>query len=343
VSVLVPEERIAAVRRHTQLSRLIGRDVALRQRGREHVGRCPFHSEKTPSFTVVDAKRFWHCFGCGAHGDAIQWLIQRHGLSFADAVASLDGGRLPTPEEAARDDAAERRRDEAEAERRMTMRELARSLWAESVAIAGTPGEAYFRGRGITIGLPPTLRYHARVALGPRFARVWLPAVVAAVKGWDGKIDAVHRIFLDPGSVAAGRPRKAAIETGKALLGTVKGGAVRFGAAAPVMTTCEGLETGTAILQALPETALWAGIDATHMAAIRWPDAVRMLDIFADRDRVSAKPGMFFGKRPGEYWAQRAAAAFIASAAGRRARIVMPPPIAGMGDKADFNDLLLAG
>ena len=59
--------------------------------GREWKACCPFHQEKTPSFTVNDEKGFYHCFGCGAHGDAIRFLTDQRGLPFMDAVKELAG------------------------------------------------------------------------------------------------------------------------------------------------------------------------------------------------------------------------------------------------------------
>ena len=61
------------------------------QAGREWKACCPFHNEKTPSFTVNDDKGFYHCFGCGAHGDAIRFLTDHRGMPFMDAVKELAG------------------------------------------------------------------------------------------------------------------------------------------------------------------------------------------------------------------------------------------------------------
>jgi DNA primase len=77
------------LRGRTTLSAIIGKSVKLTKKGKEFAGCCPFHSEKTPSFTVNDEKGFYHCFGCGAHGDAIRWLVDRQGLQFMDAVRDL--------------------------------------------------------------------------------------------------------------------------------------------------------------------------------------------------------------------------------------------------------------
>ncbi|WGF86516.1 DNA primase [Marinivivus vitaminiproducens] len=68
---------------------VVGRFVRLTRRGREHVGLCPFHKEKTPSFTVAGDKGFFHCFGCGASGNAIDFVMKLEGLEFRDAVLRL--------------------------------------------------------------------------------------------------------------------------------------------------------------------------------------------------------------------------------------------------------------
>jgi DNA primase len=82
----------------------VGRKVKLIRKGREHSGLCPFHNEKTPSFTVNDEKGFYHCFGCGAHGDVVGFAMRSQSLSFPEAVerlASEAGLEVPraTPEE----------------------------------------------------------------------------------------------------------------------------------------------------------------------------------------------------------------------------------------------------
>lgn len=71
------------------IAELIGSRVALKKRGNNYHGLCPFHNEKTPSFTVSATKQFYHCFGCGAHGNAIGFLMEYDRMEFLDAVAIL--------------------------------------------------------------------------------------------------------------------------------------------------------------------------------------------------------------------------------------------------------------
>jgi DNA primase len=77
------------LRARVTLSSVVMRTTKLQKAGREWKACCPFHNEKTPSFTVSDEKGFYHCFGCGAHGDVIRWMTDQRGLAFMDAVREL--------------------------------------------------------------------------------------------------------------------------------------------------------------------------------------------------------------------------------------------------------------
>ena len=79
------------LRSRVSLAELIGKRVRLVRKGREYGGLCPFHNEKTPSFYVVEDKGFFHCFGCGAHGDAIGFVMRADNLDFIEAVERLAG------------------------------------------------------------------------------------------------------------------------------------------------------------------------------------------------------------------------------------------------------------
>src|SRR5579864_429845 len=77
------------LRSRVSLADLVGKRVRLTRKGREFGGLCPFHNEKTPSFYVVEDKGFFHCFGCGAHGDAIGYVMRADNLDFIEAVERL--------------------------------------------------------------------------------------------------------------------------------------------------------------------------------------------------------------------------------------------------------------
>lgn len=82
-------EFLQQLRERVVLSEIIARSVRLTQRGKEKLGLCPFHQEKSPSFTVNDAKGIYYCFGCGANGDAISFLRSSQNLTFVEAVGHL--------------------------------------------------------------------------------------------------------------------------------------------------------------------------------------------------------------------------------------------------------------
>ncbi len=106
-----PSDFLDELRRRVPLSGVVGRRVRLIKKGREFTGLCPFHSEKSPSFFVNDDKAFYHCFGCGAHGDALSFLINADGMTFVDAVERLaDEAGLPVPKSAPVDPKARERR-----------------------------------------------------------------------------------------------------------------------------------------------------------------------------------------------------------------------------------------
>jgi DNA primase len=79
------------LRSRIAITDVVGSKVKLTKKGREYLGLCPFHNEKTPSFTVNENKGFYHCFGCGAHGDIIRFEMDANGLPFIEAVKKLAG------------------------------------------------------------------------------------------------------------------------------------------------------------------------------------------------------------------------------------------------------------
>jgi DNA primase len=86
---VIGQETIDRVRQQTGIVAVIGESVKLQRRGRTHVGLCPFHQEKTPSFHVNEERGFYHCFGCGASGDVFKFVQETRGFGFAEAVELL--------------------------------------------------------------------------------------------------------------------------------------------------------------------------------------------------------------------------------------------------------------
>src|SRR4030042_2375578 len=97
----IPEDKIDEIRNATDIVELIGSVIALKKRGKNYVGLCPFHHEKTPSFNVSPDRQMYHCFGCGVGGNVFTFLMQHEKVSFIEAVrvlAERAGISLPTYE-----------------------------------------------------------------------------------------------------------------------------------------------------------------------------------------------------------------------------------------------------
>ena len=140
----LPDTFLDEIRARTALSALIGRTLKLSKAGREWKACCPFHGEKTPSFTVNDDKAFGHCFGCGWHGDAFRWLMDQAGLEFMDAVRQLAaeaGLELPAG-------SAEAEQQAARVETVRGALETAQGVFAAQLEQAGVVME-YLAGRGV--------------------------------------------------------------------------------------------------------------------------------------------------------------------------------------------------
>ena len=143
----IPEHFLAELRSRVGLVDLVGRRVKLTRRGREHTGLCPFHNEKTPSFTVNEDKGFYHCFGCSAHGGAIDFVMNTEGLSFPEAVERLAGeAGMEVPQSAPRDREAEERRKNL-----YDVMQIAADWFEGQLAgLAGDGARQYIEGRGLT-------------------------------------------------------------------------------------------------------------------------------------------------------------------------------------------------
>ena len=158
------------LRARTVLSAVISPSVKLLRAGREWKACCPFHNEKTPSFTVNDDKGFYHCFGCGAHGDAIRFLTDHRGMPFMDAVKELAakaGMDVPAPDPKAREQA------ERAASLTDVMAEVAKYYSDQLNGINGSEARDYLKRRGIRqdtiqrfgLGLAPDSRTALKRAL----------------------------------------------------------------------------------------------------------------------------------------------------------------------------------
>lgn len=146
----IPQRFIDDLVARIDVVEVVGERVQLKKSGRNYSGLCPFHQEKTPSFTVSADKQFYHCFGCGAHGSALRFLMEYDQLRFPEAVEQLASRLgLDVPREGDNDpraQARERQRQEA-----VNLLELAASFFRERLKMA--PGQAardYLGQRGLS-------------------------------------------------------------------------------------------------------------------------------------------------------------------------------------------------
>jgi DNA primase len=296
---------IAAIRASQPISAIIGNSVKLRKAGREFVACCPFHNERSASFTVNDDKGFAHCFGCGWHGDGLDFIMAAHGVGLREAAERLTSGDLPVlavrtpgpPPEPERDATAE-----------------AIAIWRGAVDAAGTPAETYLRSRGLHLPIPASIRF-ARLRYGSRGDLH--PVLVSLITSAENKAIGVQRTYLKAGGMG-----KAAVPKPKLSLGRVRGGAIRLAPPAAELVVCEGMEDALTCQQELGRAA-WAAAGASMLSSMCFPPIVESVVIGADSDAA------------GEREAGKAAAAF--SGDGLRVRIMRPD-----GAK-DFNEQLMKG
>jgi DNA primase len=146
----IPEETIQQVIAATDIVALVGRSVKLRKAGTNFLGLCPFHNERTPSFNVSPSRGTYHCFGCGAGGSAIRFVMEHDGMSFVEAVKRLADAAGIRIEEEVWDANAE-----AEAKHRSLLLRAHREIteWFHQLLMKhkiAAPARDYLKSRGIT-------------------------------------------------------------------------------------------------------------------------------------------------------------------------------------------------
>jgi DNA primase len=144
---LIPQSFIADLLNRVDIVDVVGQHVKLKKAGANYQGLCPFHSEKSPSFSVSPTKQFYHCFGCGAHGSAISFLMEYSGLGYVDAIEDLArsaGLDVPREERTAN--------DVARAQQAMALSEVMSSAadWYRQQLKGNTRAVEYLKGRGLT-------------------------------------------------------------------------------------------------------------------------------------------------------------------------------------------------
>jgi len=261
-------------------SDLIGRYTNLRRAGNEWKGLCPFRDEKTASFYVNDAEGTYHCFGCGAGGDIIRFVREKHGLTFFETLEFLGAADLPVVLEEER----ARRVAENEAVRAAAIEEAV-AIWYAGCDPVGTDADRYARSRSITMDLPPSVRFvrtprwrdRKTGEIGPN-----CPAMALAVTMGD-EVVAVQCVFLrDHG-------RSKAMGKAKQSRGRIIGGAVRFDhgrETADEVIITEGPEDALSLAQELPTARVWATLGTAMMPSVVYPPEIRTIVIAEQNDKA---------------------------------------------------------
>jgi DNA primase len=144
---MIPQSFIADLLNRIDIVEVVGRHVTLKKTGANFQGLCPFHNEKSPSFSVSPTKQFYHCFGCGAHGSAISFLMEHSGLTYVDAIEELArSAGLTVPRE-------ERRpQDLAKQQQAIALSEVMSPAadWYKQQLKLNTRAIDYLKGRGLS-------------------------------------------------------------------------------------------------------------------------------------------------------------------------------------------------
>ena len=144
---MIPQDFIQQLLSRVDIVEVIDRHVKLKKAGQNYSACCPFHAEKTPSFSVSPSKQFYHCFGCGVHGTAISFLMEYNGMAFRDAIRELaESISMTMPVESNREESLEQVRASASLSEVMTA-----AMFFFRAQLKQTPKAIeYLKQRGLT-------------------------------------------------------------------------------------------------------------------------------------------------------------------------------------------------
>lgn len=332
----IPAHLIAEARSQA-IADVVGHRLRLTRAGRTFEALCPFHAEKTPSFKVDTKKQTFHCFGCGAHGDAIDFVMKYDGVSFREAVEAILGGGITRRTLSAAEQAAkeaelaerERQREAEDAAEIAKSRRVVKKFHTGShllTSAQAAPVRDYLSGRYILPGpgekpLPDCIRYHPRVE--HKDNRRAYPCLLVFAYDDQGEPVRMQAIFLEK---IGGRWLRAYHQGAKLSKLTYGRGCAHLPAILP------GDPTHT-IEAAGPETALSVWLSSSATVSITFGDsclgkatysqAVEKIDFAGENDDSNRR-------------AVESASAIYRSQ-GRRVGAIFPPE-----SLKDYNDLAAA-
>jgi phage/plasmid primase-like uncharacterized protein len=291
--VPIDQAVIDSIRQSNLLHEVVSRTTALKKQGRDYLGLCPLHDEKTPSFTISPQKGFFHCFGCGAHGDVIDFVRKTKGVSFKQAVAELTGKAQFDTQEIVKN-----KNIRPTPKKKKFEETLAKQIWESTQPLEGTLGEIYLKERNCWLPpdnshlrFIPELTYPLSPHKGEKF-----PALIGLV---------THAITQEPLTIrqiflSKDGKGKAPVKVQKINFKDLPAseGVIRLVADEDVfdtLTIAEGVETALTAFMAAPP--VWATGDSSNLSKLPVIGRVNDLLIIADNDEA--------GKRASETCATR--------------------------------------
>jgi DNA primase len=204
---VIPEEFLSAVQQRLDIVDVVGSYVSLKKQGRNLTGLCPFHNEKTPSFSVSPEKQIFYCFGCHKGGNALKFLMEIEGLSFPEAVekaAGMVGLEMPREQSTPQENAEMQRRRQYFKMMSEAASWYQQQLWSD----AGRQARQYLEGRGLTaepvqrFGLGLSEGWDGAVkhllGMGYELAAVEETGIVSRREGGNGFFDKFHHRLIFP-------------------------------------------------------------------------------------------------------------------------------------------------
>jgi DNA primase len=277
----IPDEVIDRVRERFNISDVAASfGFAFKRHGHEYLGICPWHKERSPSWTLNDAKGFAHCFGCGAHHNTIGLVMDARGVGFLDALRWLDATALPEVDPVVRQE-----QERACREEKLQQVRDARSWFADAEDVRpGDPVSVYLAARAIREPPPPTIRFARVPAWQDRETKQWgplRPCMLCACQDVAGTITGVQRIFWPGNNPSLGKADKP-----KKSWGVISGSALRLGPPTPTVCVAEGPEDGLSARELAPYQSVWTGLGTGTLPKIEFPEVVESVTLLAQNNKA---------------------------------------------------------
>ncbi len=273
-------------------------------KGSEYWHRCPFHNEKTASFSINVEKGTFSCFGCGESGDIINLYAKMNNIPDSEAIKEIKDKYLSN--RTSRPSKISKPKEDIQDMQYMQDKWDGAESDAEIV-------KSYLKGRGIV---------ETPLSNNLRFSK---DTMIAKVVDKDGNLKGIHKTILQKIDGKVKRVKKGFMQGSKP-----KGNSIHFGKPTDTLGVAEGIETALSVKEALPEMPMWAALSANFMGSLEMPDTVKKLYVFYDKDKndVGKQAAIKLAKR----YADKGVSVYL---------VEPPMDIPSDSKGVDFNDVLL--